>query len=344
MRYSTIRHAGVFVLGTVLLLAGCHKTPEEQTAAKLPVAPIRAKTIETRKYQEKDEVAGTVRSKTRAVIEAKISGRIENMLAVVGREAAAGELLAELDAKEIKARFDQAVTVREQALLESKRYAGLIKEKAVTQQEYEAVESRYRVAESQASEAGTMLGYTKVTAPFSGVITRKLADVGDLASPGRALLEMEDPRALRLEADVPEGLLDKIHMGDKLLVHVASMTNLFEGIVSEISPAADPNSRTFLVKLDLPALPGLRSGQFGRVAIPVGTAESLFVPSSAVVQRGQLDLVFVVQTNQAVLRIVKTGKRSNNEVEVLSGLETGETLAVEGAASLVNGQPVEVKP
>jgi multidrug efflux pump subunit AcrA (membrane-fusion protein) len=70
----------------------------------------------------------------------------------------------------------------------------------------------------------------------------------------------------------------------------------------------------------------------------------LFVPSSAVVMRGQLDLVFVVQTNKAVLRIVKTGKRSNNEVGVLSGLEAGETLTVEGAASLVNGQPVEVKP
>jgi RND family efflux transporter MFP subunit len=344
MSYSNIRHASVFVLGTFLLLAGCHKPPEPSAAAKLPMAPIRAKTIDTRKYQEKDEVAGTVRSKTRAVIEAKISGRIEKMLVVAGQEVATGELLAELDAKEIKARYDQAVTVRDQALLESKRYAALIKEKAVTQQEYESVESRYRVAESQASEAGTMLGYTKVTAPFAGVITRKLGDVGDLASPGRPLLEIEDPRALRLEADVPEGLLDRIQIGDKLLVNVASVTNLSEGVVSEIAPVADPNSRTFPVKLDLAPLPGLRAGQFGRVAIPVGTSESLFVPSSAVVMRGQLDLVFVVQTNKAVLRIVKTGKRSNNEVEVLSGLEAGETLTVEGAASLVNGQPVEVKP
>jgi RND family efflux transporter MFP subunit len=344
MSYSNIRHASVFVLGTFLLLAGCHKPPEPSAAAKLPMAPIRAKTIDTRKYQEKDEVAGTVRSKTRAVIEAKISGRIEKMLVVAGQEVATGELLAELDAKEIKARYDQAVTVRDQALLESKRYAALIKEKAVTQQEFESVESRYRVAESQASEAGTMLGYTKVTAPFAGVITRKLGDVGDLASPGRPLLEIEDPRALRLEADVPEGLLDRIQIGDKLLVNVASVTNLSEGVVSEIAPVADPNSRTFPVKLDLAPLPGLRAGQFGRVAIPVGTSESLFVPSSAVVMRGQLDLVFVVQTNKAVLRIVKTGKRSNNEVEVLSGLEAGETLTVEGAASLVNGQPVEVKP
>jgi multidrug efflux pump subunit AcrA (membrane-fusion protein) len=80
------------------------------------------------------------------------------------------------------------------------------------------------------------------------------------------------------------------------------------------------------------------------VAIPVGTSESLFVPYGALVQRGQLDLVFVIQSDRAVLRIVKTGKRLNGEVEVLSGLEAGESLAVEGAASLVDGQPVEVKP
>jgi RND family efflux transporter MFP subunit len=342
MRKSIIRLSGM--CGAFLLLAGCHQAPESSVAEKLPLAMVRAKTIETGKYQQKDEVAGTVRSKMRAAIEAKISGRIEKMLTTVGREVAAGELLAELDAKEIKARHDQAVTVREQALLESKRYAALIQEKAITEQEYETVQSRYRIAESQAAEAATMLSYTKVTAPFAGVITRKLADVGDLASPGRPLLEIEDPRALRLEADVPEGLLDKIRMGDKLLVHVSSVTNLFEGVVSEIAPVADPNSRTFPVKLDLAPLPGLRAGQFGRVSIPVGIAESLFVPSSAVVQRGQLDLVFVIQSNKAVLRIVKTGKRSNNEVEVLSGLEAGESLAVEGAAALVNGQPVEVKP
>jgi multidrug efflux pump subunit AcrA (membrane-fusion protein) len=118
--------------------------------------------------------------------------------------------------------------------------------------------SQYRVAESQASEAETMLGYTKLTAPFTGVITRKLADVGDLASLGRALLEIEDPRTLLLKADVPDGLLDKIHRGDKLLVHIASVSNLFEGEVSEIVPIADPNSRTFFVKLDLPAMPGPR--------------------------------------------------------------------------------------
>lgn len=187
-----------------------------------------------------------------------------------------------------------------------------------------------------------MLGYMVINAPFTGIVTRKLADVGDLASPGKPLLELEDPLALRLEADIPEGLLDRIHLGDQLDVQISSITNRLTGTVSEIAPVGDPNSRTFPVKLDLQSQPGLRSGQFGRVSVPIGLAQSLFIPSSAIVQRGQLDLVFVVKDNKALLRIVKTGKRMDDQVEILAGLEAGEWIATQNASLLSNGQPVEV--
>ena len=101
-------------------------------------------------------------------------------------------------------------------------------------------------------EAETLLSYTKVTAPFAGVITRKHADVGDLATPGKPLLDMEDSRALRLEADVPEAIVGKLALGDKLPVRVSALEKELEGVISEIAPAADSGSRTFLVKLDLP--------------------------------------------------------------------------------------------
>jgi RND family efflux transporter MFP subunit len=113
--------------------------------------------------------------------------------------------------------------------------------------------------------------------------------------------------------------------------------------VGEIAPAADPGSRTFLVKLDLPSQPGLRAGQFGRVAMPVGETSALRVPASAVVQRGQMELIFVVNDNQARLRLVKTGKRLGDEVELVSGVEAGEKIVAEGAVGLMDGQPVEAK-
>ncbi len=111
-----------------------------------------------------------------------------------------------------------------------------------------------------------------------------------------------------------------------------------------MSPAADPNSRTYLVKLDLPGATGLRSGQFGRVAVPVGQVSAIRVPAAAVIQRGQMELVFVVANGHAQLRLVKTGNCVGDEVEVVSGLNSGEQIVTDGASALVDGQPVMVKP
>jgi len=104
-----------------------------------------------------------------------------------------------------------------------------------------------------------------------------------------------------------------------------------------------------LVKLDLPGATGLRSGQFGRVAVPVGEASAIRVPVAAVIQRGQMELVFVVagdhaHGNQAQLRLVKTGSRVGDEVEIVSGLNSGDRVVAEGASALADGQPVTIKP
>jgi RND family efflux transporter MFP subunit len=280
----------------------------------------------------------------RAAIEAKISGRIEQMLAVPGQHVKSGELLVELDAREVQARLDQVLAVRRQADAELRRLSELLRQKTISQAEFDTAEARFRVSDAAVSEAETLRGYTKVTAPFDGVVTRKHADVGDLAAPGRPLLEMEDFSQLRLESDVPEAAVGNLALGDKLPVRISGVSNELAGVVSEISPAADPNSRTFLVKLDLPAMPGLRAGQFGRVSLPLGEAFALRAPATAVLQRGQMELVFVVADGHAHLRIVKTGKRIGNEIELVSGVDAGESVAIEGAPALADGQPVTVGP
>ncbi|MFO1476514.1 MAG: efflux RND transporter periplasmic adaptor subunit, partial [Verrucomicrobiota bacterium] len=109
-------------------------------------------------------------------------------------------------------------------------------------------------------------------------------------------------------------------------------------------PAGDPNSRTFLVKLDLPETPGLRTGQFGRVAMPVGTTRVLQAPVSALVTRGQMEIVFVVRDNKALLRLVKSGRKDGGLVELVSGVDAGEKLVTDGAAGLMDGQPLTIKP
>lgn len=325
-------------------LAGCgHKTDLTVAGSQSP-ATVRVQIIERHQRIATEEVVGTVQAKLRSVIEAKVSGKIDQMLVVPGQKVKRGELLASIEAREVQARLDQALAVRQQAAGDVKRFATLLEQKILSQSEYDNAQSKFRVADAAVNEAETLLSYTRVTAPFDGTVTRKHADVGDLAAPGKPLLELEDSTALRLEADVPEAVVGRLTLGNKLPVRISALETELEGIISEISPAADPGSRTFLVKLDLPPTPKLRAGQFGRVAMPVGETTALRVPQSAVIQRGQLELIFAVVDNKAQMRLVKTGKRLGDEVELVSGVETGETVVVENAASLQDAQALIIKP
>lgn len=324
----------------MLVACGKHdKTPAP--SASLPNITVKVEAAKRSTQVAVEEVVGTVRSKQRAMVEAKVSGRVVEHSATPGALVKSGDVLARLDVQEINARLDQAKAVLDQAKRDFDRQKQLIASNATTRQEYDAAEARVKVATAGLTEAETMLGYAKVTAPFDGVVTRKLADVGDLAMPGKPLLEIEAPTSLRFEADLPEAILDRVKLGEKMPVRLAKV---IEGTVSEISPVADPVSRTFLVKLDLPAMEGLRTGQFGRVSVPVAETKLLLVPQSAVLKRGQMEIVFVAKDGKAALRLVKTGKVLDGRVEVLSGIEEGEQVIVSDIARLADGQPVTVQP
>lgn len=327
-----------------LFAVGCGRKTDRIAAESLPTATVRAQVVASKTRVATEDVVGTVRAELRSVIEAKVSGKIEQMLVVPGQKVKRGELLASVDAREVQSRLDQALAVRQQTEGDMKRFASLLEQKILSQSEYDIAQSKFRVADAAVKEAETMLGYTKVAAPFDGVITRKHTDVGDLATPGKPLLEMEDSRTLRLEADAPEAVVGKLTLGDKLPVRISALETELTGVISEISPAADPGSRTFLVKLNLPPQAGLRAGQFGRVAMPVGETAALRVPAAAVVQRGQMELVFVVISNHAQLRIVKTGKRIGDEVELVSGVSAGEQIVVSAVGTLIDDQPVTLQP
>jgi len=339
---STIFTGGAAALALMLSLAGCGEKRNASIENNPPVIQVNAENTVAKSHVAVEEVVGTVRPKLHSAIESKVSGLIEQMLAVPGQEVKRGDLLVQLDAREIQARLDQATAARDQAESDLGRYAKLISQHTITQQEFEATQSRARISRAAVIEAETMLGYTKIKAPFDGVITSKLADVGDLAAPGKPLLEIEDPLALRFEAHVPEAIIARIVSGAVLPVRIGGQPEI-SGTVTEISPAADSNSRTFLVKLDLPKTSGLRGGLFGRVTVPVGESFVLRVPATAVMQRGQMEIVFVVEKNHALLRLVRTGRRAGSEIEILSGVEAGEKVIIDGVGQLADGQRVEIK-
>ena len=324
------------------LLVACGKHDQTPAlSAALPSITVKVEAAKWSPHKAVEEVVGTVRSKQRAVVEAKVSGRVLEYTATPGAMVKAGDLLARLDVQEIQAKVDQARAMLDQAKRDFDRQKQLIASNATTRQEFDAADARVKIGTGAVSEAETMMSYAQVTAPFDGVVTRKLADVGDLAMPGKPLLEIEAPTSLRFEADLPEAILDRVKLGEKMPVRLAKV---IEGTVSEISPVADHVSRTFNVKLDLPPTEGLRTGQFGRVSVPVAEVKLLLVPQSAVLKRGQMELVFVAKDGKAALRLVKTGKVLEERVEVLSGLEEGEQIIVSETAKLTDGQPVTLQP
>jgi RND family efflux transporter MFP subunit len=153
---------------------------------------------------------------------------------------------------------------------------------------------------------------------------------------------LESPGSLRLEAAVPEALAHTLHMGDLLSARIDSIAPPLWTTISELGASADPISRTVMVKLDVPNLPELRTGMFGRLSVTTGEDSVIVVPTNAVVQRGQMELVSVVAEGRAHLRIIRTGRSYGDTIEVLAGLEDGESVAITNAAALVDGQAIEV--
>ncbi|HEX5397998.1 MAG TPA: efflux RND transporter periplasmic adaptor subunit [Verrucomicrobiae bacterium] len=328
-----------------VLLAGCGAKHEDTsgTASQLPTATVQVQTIEHRPHARTEAVVGTVQARLHATLEAKVSGHIEQLPVELGRRVKKGELVALLDDRDLKARLDQAEASQAQAESNWNRVSTLFHQQAATRAEYDDAQAQKRVTDATVAGAKAMLGYAKIVAPFDGVVTKKWADVGDLASPGKPLVDIEDPSQLRVQADVPDVIAAHVHEGGQMSVRVDALNQESTGTVAEISPAADPVTHTFRVKVNLPATPGLMSGQFARLEVPVGESDALLVPDQAVVERGQMEILFVVVNGHAQLRLVKTGRHIGDQVEILSGLDAGDVVVAGGASELTDGQPVEAR-
>ncbi len=185
--------------------------------------------------------------------------------------------------------------------------------------------------------------YAEITAPFAGVVTAKSADPGTLALPGAPLLTIEREGAYRLEASVEESRLPEIRVGQPVSVSLDGMNRTLDARVSEIVPAVDAASRSYTVKIDLPSEPALRSGAFGRAMFQLGTRSPLTIPAAAVTERGQLQSVLVAENGVAHNRLITTGQKNKDQVEVLSGLTAGDSVIFPVSRDLIDGARVEVR-
>jgi multidrug efflux pump subunit AcrA (membrane-fusion protein) len=279
---------------------------------------------------------------------------------------------AEVDRAVAAAAAGQAAAEAQRDLAASTlaRYQRLLDRKSVAPQEYDQVAAQQKaaaaaveraIAEGQAIQAKraqilarmesaraeiasteVMRGYAKIAAPFAGIVTTKHTDVGGLAAPSVPLLTLEDNRRYWLEVAVPDTLVGSLRRGQSLPVSLEATAFSGAAAVSEIVPTADQATRTTLVRLDLPAKSGLRSGLFGRASIPLGRRQAIQVARQAIVERGQLQGVYVVgQDNIARFRLIRTGAMRRDAVEVLSGLTSGEQIVLAGVERVSDGARIQ---
>ena len=251
------------------------------------------------------------------------------------------------------------------------RYQALLERKSISPQEFDEVKARKEVAEAEGQRAADALGmlaarkqqalaqidqakaeianaqvfvsHARIVSPISGVVVARQAEVGSTATPGAPLLTIEDSSRYRLDVAVEESQLGKIRIGQQSRLRIDALgTDELTGSVSEITAASDPMTRSYTVKIDVPAHPSLRSGSYGTARFVSGQRSTLLIPRNALVQRGQLVGVFVVDdTGIARLRLIKTGRSHGDGVEALSGLSEGERIVVDTLANVNDGVRVQ---
>lgn len=252
----------------------------------------------------------------------------------------------------------------ELARVTHQRFQDLLANASVSQQEFDESQARLRSAESalemaaskrrqidarrsqaeaEIAAARVALGYATLTAPFAALVTERKADPGSLAMPGAPLLTLEREGNPRLEASIDESRLGLVRVGESVALEIDGLNRIVTGRVAEVVPSVDVSTRSFTVKIDLPALPGVRSGMFGRAGFAAGNRRALLVPQSAVLERGEIRSLYVVEGDTARLRLITLGDGRDDQREVLSGLTAGERIIVMPPPLLADGARVTVQ-
>jgi len=360
-------------VGTTLMMGAC--SSEHAATPKQPEVAREVRVLETAPAKVPDQVValGTVHASETAELAAQMMGNVTAVHVREGDAVKRGQVLAVIDPSGAQAgleraqaalsaaRHERTAAQSQRTLAQStlKRYATLFERKSVSPQEYDEVAARSAAAEARAeaaaaseaqakaavAQAQTAFGHTRIRAPFDGVVTARKVDPGAMAAPGTPLLTVEGTGRHRVDVTVDESSLRFVKLG----AHVPVLLDAYpgerlEGRVRQIVPAADPASRTFLVKIELPRSPVLRSGLSARARFSRGEREALLVPRTAVVDRGALKGVFVVgQDHVAALRYVTVGGAMGDRVEVLSGLGPREIIVQAPAERELGGKRIEVQ-
>ncbi len=348
---NKITYLGLSIIALILLLLymlgiiGTSKVAPGSTALGAETLPKNVRTVKVQKKSVDDILSwpGTLHSRTEALIAPRVTARIIEIKVKAGDTVQKGDVIALLDPKTQRARERAAFAAlaaakanADRANADARRVKNLFAQEAATRQMYDQAIAQARVAEAQVKAASSALKETKIgyqdtvlKAPFNGIVIRRLKQPGDMGIAGMPIVSMHNSAALRLEAAIPVSCGRFINLGDKVSVRIESVKQDFTAEIDEIVPEVDPSTRTILVKATLPISKNLRPGLFGWLDQACSRHQAFLVPVSAVLKIGQLETVKVVTDNHALTRLVRTGKRHEDTIEIQSGLNEGEAVIIQ---------------
>ena len=332
----------VLLAAGVLASCGSPPAPEVRKAREISSAPVELREIDL--AYSADAVVEAVRQST---VSAQIAGRIVELRFDVGDHVKKGEVIVRIDeraavqavaASEAQVREAQAALANARAQHERSRQ--LLAQKFVSQSALERAEAEYKQAQARvtallagAGAAATERSFATIVAPYSGVVSARHVELGEMAVPGKPLMTGFDPATLRVVANVPQAQVAAIQAGARARVEVPSTGRWIEVKQMTVVPSADPRTHTTRVRLELPEedLRGIYPGVYARAHFTVGRATRLLAPRAAILQRSEVTAVQVVDERGAPqLRQVRLGSAGDDRsVEVLAGLRAGERVALE---------------
>ncbi len=325
----------LFALTVIILwTTGVHKRQVEPSAVDHKPGfslPANAETfvVEKRKTSRKIPLPGTLISDETVRISPRLSAHIKHIHVRAGETVRAGSLMISMDDRDVTERLAAARAARGQAETEYRRTERLYESGAATHREYVAARSEFRSAKAREEEARIMRAFTEIRSPVDGIVANRFVDAGELVSPGQILMTLFDPDAMRLEVQVPERFAGHMAVGDRAAVRIIATDAVHEGIIDEMAGSLDPaaRTRTVRVRVDVSGS-GVPPGTFGRMIVGAEPEEGVFIPRTAVFRVGQLEMVQMVSGDRVVRRLVRTAPADNSMIEILSGLDEGETVLI----------------
>lgn len=327
------------------LTAACTPPSDNKPVAKRQPPPhlveVARATKETIQYQTVR--SGTLRAQRTVRIFNQEEGRLTKLLVYVGDRVTQGALLAVMDDALLRAQLNKAEATQRQALQEIRRLRALEKRSLATEEELSRAQTALEVARAEVALLNTRLSYTRISAPFSGVITERLVEPGDVLPRYSHLLTLSDPESLVTDVPVSELLLPHLRQGDAATVRIDAVGDQgFSGRIERVYPTVDPQTRTGTVEVSIRPVPeGALPGQLCRVTLTLPALDRLLVPFSAIRRDASGEYVYVLDDNgRAQRRDIRSGLIFEERAAVREGLNPGERVVIKGFLGLEEGKKV----